>query len=151
MHPRLSLLALGVALGLSAGAHASEPVAVEQPKLTAQTLDSGGTMPAEQARLHFDHAELHFTIDPAKRHLDGEATLRLSAVEPIDVLLLDLDKNLPIRSVAIDGKPLAQTAWSNPDGRLRIRLPQPLAKGGSVSTTIAYGGQPHVAKRAPWG
>src|SRR3569623_2708013 len=85
------------------------------------------------------------------RGLPSMATLRLSAVEPTDVLLLDLDKNLPIRSVAIDGKPLAQTAWSNPDGRLRIRLPQPLAKGGSVSTTIAYGGQPHVAKRAPWG
>jgi aminopeptidase N len=150
MHPRLPLLALGITLGLAASVHASEPAAVEQPKLTAQTKDSGGTMPAEQARLHFDHAELHFAIDPARRHLDGEATLRFTAREPTDVLLLDLDRNLPIRSIAIDGKPLARNAWSNPDGRLRIRLPQPLAKGGSVSTTIAYGGQPHVAKRAPW-
>ena len=79
MHPRLPLLALGITLGLAAGAHASEPAAVEQPKLTALTLDSGGVMPAEQARLNFDHAELHFTIDPAKRHLDGEATLRFTA------------------------------------------------------------------------
>jgi aminopeptidase N len=150
MQPRLPLLALGITLGLAAGAHASEPAAVEQPKLTAQTLNSGGTMPAEQARLNFDHADLHFTVDPARRHLDGEATLRFTAREPTDVLLLDLDRNLPVRSVTVDGKPLAQTAWSNPDGRLRIRLPAPLAKGGHVSTTIAYGGQPHVAKRAPW-
>ncbi|NUO72217.1 MAG: M1 family metallopeptidase [Frateuria sp.] len=151
MHPRPSLLALGVTLGLAcASASASEPAAVEQPKLTAQTLDSGGTMPAEQARLNFDHAELHFTVDPARRHLDGEATLRFTAREATDVLLLDLDRNLPIRRIAIDGKPVDKSAWSNPDGRLRIRLPKPLAKGGSVSTTIAYGGEPHVAKRAPW-
>jgi aminopeptidase N len=150
MHPRLPLLALGITLGLAAGAHASEPAAVEQPKLTAQTLNSGGTMPAEQARLNFDHAELHFTVDPARRHLDGEATLRFTAREATDVLLLDLDNNLPISRIAIDGKPLDKTAWSNPDGRLRIQLPKPLAKGGSVSATIAYGGQPHVAKRAPW-
>lgn len=147
MHPRLSLLALGITLGLAAGAHAST---TEQPQLTAQTRNSGGSMPAEQARLHFDHAELHFAIDPARRHLDGEATLRFTAREPTDVLLLDLDRNLPIRSVAVDGKPLAKDAWSNPDGRLRIRLAQPLGKGDSVSTTIVYGGQPHVAKRAPW-
>ena len=87
MHPRPSLLALGVTLGLAcASASASEPAAVEQPKLTAQTLDSGGTMPAEQARLNFDHAELHFTVDPARRHLDGEATLRFTAREATDVL-----------------------------------------------------------------
>ncbi|UGB37706.1 M1 family metallopeptidase [Frateuria soli] len=147
MHPRLSLLALGITLGLAAGAHAST---TEQPKLTAQTRNSGGAMPAEQARLHFDHAELHFAIDPARRHLDGEATLRFTAREPTDVLLLDLDRNLPIRSVAVDGKPLARDAWSNPDGRLRIRLAQPLGKDDSVSTTIVYGGKPHVAKRAPW-
>jgi aminopeptidase N len=150
MHPRLSLLALGVALGLAASAHAADPAAVVQPKLSALTRDSGGTMPAEQARLHFDHADLHLAIDPARRHLDGEATLRFTARAPTDVLLLDLDKNLPIRSVAIDGKPLASDAWGNPDGRLRIRLPHALARGGSVSATIVYGGQPHVAKRAPW-
>lgn len=152
MHRRPSLLALAITLGLaaSASASASEPAAVKQPELTAQTLDSGGTMPVEQARLHFDHAELHFTVDPAKRHLDGQATLRFTAQAPTDVLLLDLDRNLPITSIAVDGKPLAQGSWSNPDGRLRIQLPQPLAKGGSVSTTIVYGGQPHVAKRAPW-
>src|SRR5690242_728639 len=95
MHPRLSLLALGLTLGLACGgARASGPAAGEQPGLTAQTLASGGSMPAEQARLHFDHAELHFTIDPVRHHLDGEATLHFTAREPTGVLLLDLDRNL---------------------------------------------------------
>jgi aminopeptidase N len=143
------LLALSLSLAFAGASYATDSTPA-QPPLTAQTLASGGSMPAEQARLHFDHAELHFTIDPAQRHLDGEATLRFTAREPTDVLLLDLDRNLPIRSVAVDGKRLAANAWSNPDGRLRIRLPAPLARGASVSTTIAYGGKPHVAKKAPW-
>ena len=146
---RHRLLVLSLSLALAGTLHAADKTP-GQPPLTKQTLDSGGSMPAEQARLHFDHAGLHFTIDPARHHLDGQATLRFTALAPTDVLLLDLDRNLPISAIAVDGKPLAKGAWSNPQGRLRIQLPQPLAKGSSVSTTISYGGQPHVAKRAPW-
>ncbi len=104
-------------------------------------------MPAEQARVHFDHAELHFTVDPAGQSIDASATLSFTAKSATDVLLLDLDRNLPISAIALDGQPLAATSWSNPDGRLRIALPAPLAdrRQGDAST-IRYGGKPHVAK-----
>jgi aminopeptidase N len=153
MHHRLHLLAVSVALGLAACTSvsaATAPSPVQQPALTAQTLNSGGVMPAEQARLHFDHAELHFTVDPATQSLDASATLTFTAKSPTDVLLLDLDRNLPISAIELDGKVLAASAWSNPDGRLRIMLPAPLATGGKVSATIRYNGKPHVAKHAPW-
>lgn len=152
MHHRLHLLAISVALGLAACT--SVPIArtsaPTQPALTAQTLNSGGVMPAEQARLHFDHAELHFTIEPAAQSIDASATLSFTAKSATDVLLLDLDRNLPISAIALDGQPLAASRWSNPDGRLRIALPTPLASGGKVQVTIRYGGKPHVAKHAPW-
>ncbi|WP_157510811.1 M1 family metallopeptidase [Frateuria sp. Soil773] len=152
MRHRLKLLALGTAIGLacSAGAWAAKPAAPAQPELTALTRDSGGTMPAEQKRLHFDHAELHFGIDAAKQSIEATATLSFTAKAATDVLLLDLDRNLAIRDVALDGKPLARSAWSNPDGRLRIQLPAMLAAGGKVQATVRYGGKPHVAKKAPW-
>ena len=152
MHPRLPLLALGITLGLAACASAPSPrpASTSQPALTAQTLNSGGVMPAEQARVHFDHADLHFTVEPAQQRIDAIATLGFTAKAATDVLLLDLDRNLPISAVAIDGQPLPASAWSNPDGRLRITLPTALAAGGKVSTTIHYGGKPHVAKKAPW-
>lgn len=75
MHHRLHLLALGVAIGLAActSVPLAKTGAATQPALTAQTLDSGGVMPAEQARVHFDHAELHFTIHPAGQSIDGSA------------------------------------------------------------------------------
>ncbi|MEP7186772.1 MAG: M1 family metallopeptidase [Rhodanobacter sp.] len=145
---RLPLLALAIALGLtvtSAGAHAAT-----QPALTTQTLNSGGVMPAEQARVHFDHAELHWSIDPANHSIDGNATLTFTAKATTDVLLLDLDRNLPISHIAVDGKPLGNDAWSNPDGRLRIHLSRPLASGDSVQVNVRYSGKPHVAKHAPW-
>jgi aminopeptidase N len=149
MHSRLHLLAISVALGLAACT--SVPVAkTAQPALTAQTLNSGGVMPAEQARVHFDHAELHFTIDAASQSIDASATLSFTAKSATDTLLLDLDRNLPIHAIDLDGQPLAASAWSNPDGRLRIRLPAPLAAGDKVSVTVRYGGKPHVAKKAPW-
>ena len=148
---RPTLLALGLALGLGATAFAQATTTpVTQPPLTALTKDSGTPMPAAQKRVHFDHAELHITVQPATQSIAASATLTFSALAPTDVLLLDLDRNLPISAVAIDGKPLAATAWSNPDGRLRIQLPHTLAKGGKVSTTINYSGKPHVAKKAPW-
>ncbi len=107
-------------------------------------------MPAEQQRLHFEHAELHFNVDPAQQSLDATATLTFSAREATDVLLLDLDPNLAISKITIDGKRLNADQWSNPEGRLRITLPKPLAKGGKTTVDIRYGGKPHVAQKAPW-
>ena len=152
MHFRQHLLAIGVALALAActSVPVARTAAPAQPALTTQTLNSGGVMPVEQARLHFDHAELHFTVDAVQQRIDGVATLSFSAKSATDVLLLDLDRNLPISGIDLDGHALAASAWSNPDGRLRIQLPAPLAAGGKTRVTIRYGGKPHVAKKAPW-
>jgi aminopeptidase N len=152
MPVRPHLLAACVALGLAActSVPVGKTAAATQPALTAQTLNSGGVMPAEQARVHFDHAELHFAVDPAAQSIDASATLSFTAKSATDTLLLDLDRNLPISAIELGGQPLAAGSWSNPDGRLRIRLPAPLAAGGKVRVTIRYGGKPHVAKKAPW-
>ena len=149
MTPRLSLLTLGVALGLAASASPAAALPA-QPALTALTLNSGGVMPAEQKRVNFDHAELHFVVHPQTQSLDGNAVLTFTAKSPTDVILLDLDRNLPIGAITLDGKPVAAGAWSNPEGRLRIKLPTTLATGAQVRVGVRYGGKPHVAKHAPW-
>jgi aminopeptidase N len=64
--------------------------------------------------------------------------------------VLDLDRNLPISALTLDGTLLPPAAWSNPEGRLSIALPRPLAQGEQVSVRIVYAGVPHEAKRAPW-
>lgn len=150
---RPTLLALSLTLGLGGvtlGHAADNTTPPSQPPLTALTKDSGTPMPPEQKRVHFDHAELHIAVHPDAQSIDGKATLTFSALEATDVLMVDLDRNLPVSAISVDGQPLAATAWSNPEGRLRIQLPHGVAKGAQVSATITYGGKPHVAKMAPW-
>ena len=91
-------------------------------------------MPDEQKRVHFDHAELHIAVDPSQQRIDAIATLSFTAREPTSVLALDLDRNLPISAIDVDGQALASNAWSNPEGRLRIQLPHALQAGERVVT-----------------
>lgn len=156
MQLRKNVLALSLAFGMATTATvmAAPPkktaATPAQPALSAQTLRSGGVMPAEQARVSFDHADLHFTVLPDKQAIDASASLSFTAKSSTDVVLLDLDNNYKIGGIDVDGKPIAASAWSNPDGRLRIQLPAPLAAGGKVQVTVRYSGKPHVAKKAPW-
>jgi aminopeptidase N len=141
---RPALLAFAMALAGCAG------IQHHQPPLTTLTENSGGAMPDEQKRVHFDHAELHIAVDPSQQRIDATATLTFTAREPTNVLVLDLDRNLPISAIELDGQALSANAWSNPEGRLRIQLPHALHAGERVTAIVHYGGQPHVAKRAPW-
>ncbi|MBO9712552.1 M1 family metallopeptidase [Sphingomonas sp.] len=135
------------ALPLLIGAAAPEK---GEPPITDTTKQSGGPIDPERAALHLAHVDLAIEIFPDRETLKGHAILTLTTSAPQNRLLIDLDRNLPVTAVSIDGKPLAASAWSNPEGRLAIRLPHPLKPGDQVVAAITYGGTPHVAVRAPW-
>ena len=138
-----------IALILAAVLQVAAPVK-GSPPLTDLTKRSGGERPAEQLAVQFDTADLAIEVLPDRYRLEGVATLRFTARARVRRLLIDLDRNLPVSAVAIDGVPLAPTSWSNPDGRLTISLPRPVPAGRGVTARITYGGTPHVAVRAPW-
>jgi aminopeptidase N len=121
-----------------------------QPALTNYTVNSGAQRSSTQQALSFDHADLSLRIDPDSRSLRGHATLTFSTSAPLDSIELDLDRNLPIDAIAVDGQPLAADRWRNPDGKLTIDLPQRLEPGRHIKVRVTYHGEPHVAKRAPW-
>ena len=121
-----------------------------QPPLTAQTMRSGGPTDPEQAKLRFDHADLRFEVLPDKRRLEGVATLTFKTKAPLHVLNIDLDRNLPVSAISINGIALKRSAWNNPEGRLTITLPHAVAADAKLVAQITYGGTPHVAVRAPW-
>jgi len=144
------LLLASPALMMAACSRPAPPADRSAQPLAAHTLDSGGPKPAEQVALDFQHADLRFRVEPDSRSIEGDATLQFGVQAPIGDLLLDLDPEYAIHAVRIDGQALPATAWRNPDGWLRIRLPHPIAAGGKVTAEIVYGGKPHVAKKAPW-
>ena len=121
-----------------------------EPPITAQTARSGGPIDPDQAKLAFEAADLQFEVLPGTQTLNGVATLSFTAKALLTRLVVDLDRNLPISAIAIDGRPLPASAWSNPEGRLTIALPRAVAVGSQVSARISYGGRPHVAVKAPW-
>ena len=120
------------------------------PPLTEQTQRSGGPIDPDQAKLAFDHADLSFEVYPDKRQLSGIAILTVTARAATDRIVLDLDRNLPVSAIAVDDAALPERAWHNPEGRLTIALPRPLAAGARATLRITYGGTPHVALNAPW-
>ncbi|HEY0591054.1 MAG TPA: M1 family metallopeptidase, partial [Thermoanaerobaculia bacterium] len=119
-----------------------------QAPLTQFTKDSGAPRAPEQAAVSFETADLALRVDPRRRTIEGDAALTFRALEPVSRLAVDLDRNLPIDAIAVDGA--AVSGWSNPEGRITIPLAKPLAAGESATVRIRYGGKPHVAKRAPW-
>jgi aminopeptidase N len=121
-----------------------------QPALTDYTVNSGAQRGPDQQVLVFEHADLSLRIDPDSRSLRGDALLTFGTRAPLDRIDLDLDRNLPIDAITVDGQPLAANQWRNPDGKLTITLPRPLAPGSHTDIRVTYHGEPHVAKRAPW-
>jgi aminopeptidase N len=124
--------------------------ATTQPPLTDYSLGSGAARNDAQQALEFDKADLKLRIEPASRSIRGDVTLTFGTRAAVRSIELDLDRNLPIDAIAVDGQPLPATGWRNPEGKLTIDLPRPLEPGQHVAVRVQYHGQPHVAKRAPW-
>ncbi|CAN5294274.1 M1 family metallopeptidase [soil metagenome] len=144
------LLLIPVLIALAAASDPPPLPGKGEPPLSDQTRRSGGPIDPDQAKLHFAAADLRFEVLPESETLNATATLSFTATAPLDRLVIDLDRNLGPRAVAIDGTPLPASAYTNPEGRLTITLPHRIAAGGTVTATISYGGTPHIAVRAPW-
>ena len=118
--------------------------------ITAQTAASGGPLDPSQERVRFDSADLAIEVFPEREAIAGTATLNFTAKVATDRLAIDLDRNYTISVIAVDGRPLAPSAWRNPEGRIFLTLPRRVAAGQKLAVRISYAGRPHVAVRAPW-
>src|SRR5205823_12011552 len=94
--------------------------AAVQPPLTEYSLGSGAPRSAAQQALEFDKADIKLRIEPASRSIRGDVTLTFGTRAPLSSIELDLDRNLPIDAIEVDGQRLAAGSWRNPDGKLTI-------------------------------
>tara|TARA_R110001606_G_scaffold12306_11_gene53602 strand:+ start:22395 stop:24125 length:1731 start_codon:yes stop_codon:yes gene_type:complete len=145
-------LAASVAAALALAACASTPPPMPVPRVsTAFTLETDQPRTAEQLVLRFDRADLSFRVSPEARAISAVAALDFTATAPLVRLAVELDTRFDISEVAVDGAPVSPDRWANPDGRLTVDLPSPLAAGQSVTLRIAYAGRPRIAPNPPWG
>ena len=142
---RLRHVLLPVVLATAAaGVHA------ETTGLTEFTYQTGEPRAPEQEAVVFELADLAFKDLPETQSIQGDAALTFRAIAPVERLSVELDRNFKVSSVELDGQPVPADAWRNPEGRMTVELPRPLAAGDSTVLRIRYAGKPHVAKRAPW-
>lgn len=151
MQARVLAGAAAAAAALLAGSGGAQVAGdpTTQPLLPV-TRQQGGVLPPEEMALAFEHLDLTMKVDPATRTIAGDATLTLRPDRRITTILLDLYSLYRLDAVYVDGRRLAPGAYSNPDGKLRITPPSPVAAGQAVNVRIVYDGAPHVAKRPPW-
>ena len=114
------------------------------------TMASGLPLTPEQRSVEFRHADLSFEVFPDRQAIAGKAVLTLVVGKPIARIQFDLDRELPISSLSLNGQALASDRWRNPDGRATVELGRTAQPGETLTLAIAYAGRPHVAKKAPW-
>jgi aminopeptidase N len=120
------------------------------PKLAARTAQSGLPLTREQKSVEFQTADLTFDVQPGRRRIDARALLGFLVKMPIIRLQFDLDPELPISSIGVDGHILSRESWKNNGGLVTVNLPLWRGPGDRLTLAVAYGGHPHVAKKAPW-
>lgn len=147
-----ALAACATAPGATAVPPSTEPAAVVAPvrESTAFTLGTDQPRTPEQLAMVFDRADLSIKVLPDDKAIDAVAVLDFTAEAPLNAVVVELDTLLAVSSVQVDGREVAAGDWTNPEGRMTIPLPRPLAAGETVSVRIAYAGQPRVAPHAPW-
>ena len=118
--------------------------------MTDFTANSGSPRADEQLVSSLETVDLSLRIDPGSQSIVGDAKLTFAVTAPLTRIAVELDRNLPVDSVSVDGVALAPSAISNPEGRLFLTLPVPLAAGARPVVRIRYHGTPHVARHAPW-
>ena len=141
MRTVLSVLAAGL-LATTATAQDSAP-----RESTAFTLRTDQPRTAEQEALRIDLADLSIKVLPDDKAIDAVAELTFTATAPVPRLVVELDTLFDVSAVSVDGQP---AEWTNPEGRMTVALPRPLAAGETTVLRIAYAGKPRVAPNAPW-
>lgn len=151
--PKHLLPVAAAALMLNAASAAAQDAPLPgrgTPPLSARTKASGLPLTPAQQALDLKAVDLSIEIFPDQHAIAGTGTLSFTARRASDKVQFDLDANLPISAIALDGTPLPPAAWTNADGLVTVRLPVAAATGRSFALAVSYAGQPHVAANAPW-
>ena len=114
--------------------------------------DSGGPLPPEQAAYDVFHYDLDVAVDPARERIEGTVDVRAVVEEPLEVLVLNLDRRLSVRRAWEIGERDTRRSVERKDGRneLWIDLGRSYAAGDTLHARVAYEGRPRVAPNPPW-
>lgn len=114
--------------------------------------DSGGPLKPEQAAYDVTYYYLDLSIDPETQTIDGSILCNVAIINPIDILLLDLDNVFLVTNVemSINNSNFQQVSYSHENELLEIDIPEAASADDIVSCKIFYNGAPRIAQSPPW-
>ena len=137
----LLLFVLGLARLAAAQLLAPPPAAYTR----ADSLRGGQSALRTCYDLNYYH--LSVRLDMPTKSLSGTNLFRFAATRDFTRLQFDLFANLKVEKVTWHGQQLPFTREAN---AVFVTFPQPIKQGSRDEFTVAYSGQPTVAKKAPW-
>lgn len=139
------MMASALALTLLASSIMVQDIAPDG--LHPQTALTGGTMSAAQAAYDVQHYTLKLSVEPSNKHIAGIVVMRAKILSPLNEIELDLDPRFEVGVTTLNGEKVTSRTVG---GKLILQANSQLDAGTDVETTVAYGGYPHVALKAPW-
>ncbi len=115
-------------------------------QLTEQDTLRGSITP-EREWWDLNYYDLYVDVNPERKYISGENTIRYKVLEPKQVLQIDLQPPLKIEKATQDGKELKVEDHGNAHF---VQLLKPQRKGDFNELTVTYSGHPKEAVRAPW-
>lgn len=116
-------------------------------------IESGGPLSYEQASYDVKFYNLDLTINPTTKTIGGSLLCRVEIINPITVLVLNLDNPFTIDSILFsknDGA-FSRVSFTRPSGKVNVAIPVAVVTGDIVSAQIFYKGAPRIAVNPPWG
>ncbi len=124
--------------------------------LSAQLLDKKttysrkdslqGTLSPYRSCYDVTFYDLQVKVDIANQFIKGANTIYYNATADFTTLQVDLFSELKVTGIMMNGMPLAFEREFN---AVFIHFPK-IRKGATGSFTVAYEGNPHIAKNPPW-
>ncbi|MEM7571243.1 MAG: M1 family metallopeptidase [Bacteroidota bacterium] len=106
-----------------------------------------GTITPERAWWDLTYYDLDIAVFPDEKRITGRNLIQYEVLRPAEVLQIDLQPPLQLRSALQDGEALEIVKEGNAHF---IHLKKPQEVGAIEKVIVTYGGQPREAVRAPW-
>ncbi len=115
-------------------------------------IDTGGPLMPEQAAYDVKYYGLELSVQPDKKFIEGNLTMRASIVQPTSMIVIDLDTTFTIHDIyeTREGDMVIPVPHVRKKGKIWINMKYTRQTGSSVTLTINYSGKPRVARRPPW-
>jgi aminopeptidase N len=138
---RSILILLGI---ISFNAHAQ--LGTVKEKFTRADSLRGNLTPLRTCYdINYYHLDVKFDI--GKKYISGSNQFKFTATQDFTKLQFDLYANLTIEKVVYKGK---QIPYTREAAAVFVTFPKAIKQGSKDEFTVYYGGNPTIAKRAPW-